>query len=418
MRFLSLFSGGGLFDLGFEVAGWECVGQCEIDLYCGAVLEKHWPGLPRWRDVHEVTGEAVRTRCGRVAAIIGGFPCQPHSEAGNQRGVEDPRHLWPEFARIIREVGPRWVVAENVPGIRATAIDVVLGDLEGLGYTCWPLVVGARHVGAPHKRDRVWIVAYANDGERPAGEQRELQVGDRAGAWDQLGRSGREARIASALALAANGSWRWPSRPGEQQHPWEKPRIDRDVPGRGRLANADCGSGSAPRNRDGAGGADDAAQRSGVAGGGGLAHTDGAQCEAGRLLAQPSPAQFAGLGDGGGAGVGGPVADPTSQPPRGERQPRKVSDPGSAEPGLGGAANGGARGLDADRADPGAARVPLSKAESAQRARTAKANRRAAAAVRRARLELLGNGVVWQVAAAVAEAITSCEANLQEGNNP
>lgn len=144
-------------------AGFTTVGLCEIEPYCREVLKKHWPGVPIWSDVREVTGDVVKTRCGAVDLVAGGFPCQPHSVAGSRKGREDERHLWPEFARVVREVRPRWVLAENVPGLRTTAADEVLADLEAAGYACWPLVVGADDVGAPHRRKRVWIVARLAD---------------------------------------------------------------------------------------------------------------------------------------------------------------------------------------------------------------------------------------------------------------
>lgn len=161
MRFLSLFAGIGAFDLGCERAGWTCAGQVEIDPFCQRVLAKHWPNVPRWSDVRNVQAADVVARCGKIDAIIGGFPCQPWSVAGKGKGADDPRHLWPEYARLIRELRPRWVIGENVPGLRGRGADLVLGDLEALGYTCWPLVVGADDVGASHRRKRIWIVAHA-----------------------------------------------------------------------------------------------------------------------------------------------------------------------------------------------------------------------------------------------------------------
>jgi len=155
MRFLSLFSGIGGLDLGLERAGWECVAQCEREPFCREVLARHWPGVPCFDDVTH-----LGAREGWVDAVVGGFPCQDISAAGKGAGIEGERSgLWKQMHRIIREAGPDWVVAENVPALRTRGADVVLGDLEGLGYTCWPLVVGAVHAGAPHRRQRVFIVA-------------------------------------------------------------------------------------------------------------------------------------------------------------------------------------------------------------------------------------------------------------------
>jgi DNA (cytosine-5)-methyltransferase 1 len=106
MRFLSLFSGIGALDLGLCWAGWTPVGQVELDPYWRAVLEHHWPGLPRWEDVRELRADDVMARCGRPDAIVGGFPCQPHSVAGKRKGRDDERHLWPEYARLVRELRP------------------------------------------------------------------------------------------------------------------------------------------------------------------------------------------------------------------------------------------------------------------------------------------------------------------------
>ncbi|MEM1183679.1 MAG: DNA cytosine methyltransferase [Planctomycetota bacterium] len=165
MRFLSLFTGVGGLDLGLERAGWTCVGMCEQDEFCRAVLSSHWPAVPISKDVRELTAHSVP----ELDAIVGGFPCQDISTAGKGAGIEGERSgLWREFYRLIRDARPRWAIAENVPALRNRGADRVLGDLEGCGYTCTPLVVGARHVGAPHRRDRVFIVAH-RDGERERG---------------------------------------------------------------------------------------------------------------------------------------------------------------------------------------------------------------------------------------------------------
>lgn len=161
MRVFSLFSGGGLGDYGLELAGMEVAGQCEIDDYCQKILSLRWPDVPKWRDVHDVTGDAVSGRCGRIDVVSGGFPCQPFSVAGKQKGKQDNRYLWPEMFRVIREVAPTWVIAENVPGIIKFALDDVLHDLESAGYATVTLVLPAHALGAPHRRERVWIVGYA-----------------------------------------------------------------------------------------------------------------------------------------------------------------------------------------------------------------------------------------------------------------
>ena len=159
---LSLFSGIGGLDLAAERAGFCTVGQCEWADYPTKVLEKHWPDVPRWRDIRTLTGGDFYERTGMrtVDVISGGFPCQPFSVAGKRRGKEDDRFLWPEMLRVIEELRPAWVVGENVAGIISMAIDQVLSDLESIGYTCQAFVVPACAVDAPHRRDRVCIVAY------------------------------------------------------------------------------------------------------------------------------------------------------------------------------------------------------------------------------------------------------------------
>ena len=154
MRFVSLFAGIGGIDLGLERAGWRCVAQVELDPYCRAVLAKHWPDVPRFGDI---SGVSVRD-LPATDALVGGFPCQPVSVAGSRKGHADERWLWPEFFRLVREVRPRWLVAENVPGLRTLGADGVIEDLESCGYAVWPLVVGADDVGAPHRRKRVFVV--------------------------------------------------------------------------------------------------------------------------------------------------------------------------------------------------------------------------------------------------------------------
>ena len=161
MRVLSLFSGGGLGDYGLELAGMEIVGQIEIDDYCHKILQLRWPDVPKWRDIREVKGEEVIARVGQVDLIAGGFPCQPFSVAGKRRGKEDDRYLWPEMCQVIAEVRPAWVLGENVPGIIRSGLDQVLSDLEAIGYATRTFTVPACAVDAPHRRDRVWIVGYA-----------------------------------------------------------------------------------------------------------------------------------------------------------------------------------------------------------------------------------------------------------------
>jgi len=160
VTYLDLFSGIGGFALAAEWV-WgsdlEILYFVEIDPFCQRVLKKHWPEVPIHDDIK--TFKATQY-LGRVALLTGGFPCQPVSHAGKQKGKEDDRWLWPEMARIIEECRPRWVVCENVAGLIHLGLDDVLFDLEDLGYEAWPTVIPACAVNAPHRRDRVWIIAY------------------------------------------------------------------------------------------------------------------------------------------------------------------------------------------------------------------------------------------------------------------
>lgn len=158
--FGSLFAGIGGFDLGFERAGMRCAWQVEIDDFCQQVLAKHWPDVPKFGDVHDVGKHNLRP----VDIICGGFPCQPHSVAGKRKGADDDRDLWPEYRRIVDELRPTWVVAENVPGIRTTILDQVLSDLEGLDYATGTIGIPAAAFDAWHIRERYFIIAYNDAG--------------------------------------------------------------------------------------------------------------------------------------------------------------------------------------------------------------------------------------------------------------
>ena len=178
MKVLDLFSGIGGFSLGLERAGMTTVAFCEIDPFCRRVLRKHWPGVPIFEDVRTLRGDDV----GPVDLICGGYPCQPFSSAGQRRGEEDDRHLWPEFNRLVAELRPTWVCGENVAGHISMGLDDVLSDLEGQGYACRAFVIPAVAVDAPHRRDRVWIIGHADRGRQPDGA-----VNDEASGLQALG---------------------------------------------------------------------------------------------------------------------------------------------------------------------------------------------------------------------------------------
>jgi DNA (cytosine-5)-methyltransferase 1 len=160
---LDLFSGIGGFSLGLERAGMRTVAFCEIDPYCRRVLAKHWPDVPIFPDVRTLHGSGLP---GTVDVVCGGFPCQDISFAGRGRrgtGIDGSRSgLWAEFARIVGEVRPRYVLVENVAALLGRGLSRVLGDLATLRFDAEWHCIPASAVGAPHRRDRVWIVAYAD----------------------------------------------------------------------------------------------------------------------------------------------------------------------------------------------------------------------------------------------------------------
>ena len=160
MRVLDLFSGIGGFSLGLHWAGMRTVAFCEQDGFAAGVLRRHWPGVPVYPDVRGLSARLLREDGVPWAEVLcGGFPCQDTSLAGRGAGLVGSRSgLWGDMVRLVAECGPRWVVAENVPGLRGRGADRVCGELEALGYTVWPVVVGAVHAGAPHRRQRVWVV--------------------------------------------------------------------------------------------------------------------------------------------------------------------------------------------------------------------------------------------------------------------
>lgn len=167
LRHGSLFSGIGGFDLAAEWMGWENVFHCEWNEFGQKVLKHYWPQAESFSDI---TKTDFTKYYGTVDIITGGFPCQPYSTAGKRRGKEDERHLWPEMLRAIREVSPRFVVGENVRGLTnwngGLVFYEVCAELESLGYQVAPVIIPACGVGAPHRRERIWFVAYSNGAEQ------------------------------------------------------------------------------------------------------------------------------------------------------------------------------------------------------------------------------------------------------------
>ena len=161
MRVLDLFAGIGGFSLAAHWMGWETTAFCEKDKFCQKVLRKNFPNVPIHDDIRKI--KEFTQYAGTVELISGGYPCQPFSVAGKQRGAEDDRHLWPSMLGIIKAVKPTWVVAENVYGHVSMGLDDVLSDLEAEGYTSRALIIPACAKDAHHRRDRVWIIAHANE---------------------------------------------------------------------------------------------------------------------------------------------------------------------------------------------------------------------------------------------------------------
>ena len=190
LKILDLFSGLGGFSLGLERTGnFETVAFCEIDKYCTLLLQKHWKGTKIYNDVKEIKKERLEADgIPSPDVITGGFPCQPFSVAGKQKGTSDDRYLWPEMFRIIQEFTPRWVIGENVKGITniqdGMVFEAVCTDLEGAGYEVRTFNIPAAGVGAPHRRERMWIVAHSS----------KFGCGSRSNNWEGRQVSNNEAR--------------------------------------------------------------------------------------------------------------------------------------------------------------------------------------------------------------------------------
>ena len=208
MTFGSLFAGIGGIDLGLERAGMTCAWQVEIDPWCRQVLAKHWPDVRRYEDVKAVGGDTLEP----VELIAGGFPCQDVSVAGQRAGIQDNTRsgLWSEFHRIIRELRPRYVLVENVPGLLARGMGRVLGDLAEIGYDAEWEVLSAADVGAPHLRKRVFITAHNRISDASGDELRVVR--ERGGREHTnspssiSGNDGEEEQVADARSQRLQGT--------------------------------------------------------------------------------------------------------------------------------------------------------------------------------------------------------------------
>lgn len=246
MKHGSLFSGIGGFDLAAEWMGWDNIFHCEINPFCQKVLKHHFPNAESLTDITKTDFTKYN---GTIDIISGGFPCQPFSTAGKRKGEEDIRYLWPEMLRAIKEIQPTWVVAENVYGIinqgKGMVFQQVHLDLENEGYQVQPYILPACSVGAPHKRDRIWFIAYSdknrtlvqgrngNSNDKKWNSKTEVQERENEQSWiEQPGtkdvtntecfgqqRQGRpEGRLCKEAYGNGEASWtnpndRWPTKP-------------------------------------------------------------------------------------------------------------------------------------------------------------------------------------------------------------
>jgi DNA (cytosine-5)-methyltransferase 1 len=188
----SLFSGIGGLDLGLERAGMQVIWQSEIDPYACKVLKKHWPEVPNHGDIKQIDWRAVEP----VDVICGGYPCQPFSTAGKRKGTDDPRHLWPWVRKAISELQPRYAILENVRGHLTMGGLQVIGELAEIGYDAEWRVVSAAGVGAPHRRDRIIIVAYPTE-LFSNGSNNNARVGMEPKEISQSGNSSRSENVAN-----------------------------------------------------------------------------------------------------------------------------------------------------------------------------------------------------------------------------
>ena len=191
MNHLDLFSGIGGFALAARWAGINTVAFCEIDPFAQKVLKKNFPSVPVFPDICKLKRSYINET---VDIITGGFPCQPFSIAGKKKGTDDDRDLWPEMYRIIKEFKPTWVIGENVANFVGMAFERTKTDLESEGYEVQPLIIPACGIGAPHKRDRVWILAHSRcsllqGSIKPRADEVEVEkqhadIDQRSGRWN------------------------------------------------------------------------------------------------------------------------------------------------------------------------------------------------------------------------------------------
>jgi len=205
----SLFSGIGGFDLAAEWMGWNNIFHCEWNEFGQKILKYYWPNAISYGDIKQTDFTIHR---GNIDILTGGFPCQPYSQAGKRRGKEDERHLWPEMLRAIREISPTFIVGENVYGLLnwngGLVFDEVQADLEAEGYEVQPVILPACGKDAPHKRERIWFVAYSGDKRCNNGsdnrKERYIQSDKRIAEENKPERNGWECRISQTCSTTTN----------------------------------------------------------------------------------------------------------------------------------------------------------------------------------------------------------------------
>jgi DNA (cytosine-5)-methyltransferase 1 len=230
VKHLDLFSGIGGFALGLQKVGFETVAFCDIEKYCQHLLKQKWNGVKIYNDVREITKEKFKADGIEFPEIItGGFPCQPFSVAGSRKGTDDNRHLWPEMFRIIKEFKPRWIIGENVRGIVSIqdglVFETVCTDLESEGYEVQTFNIPAVGVGAPHKRERIWIVANSRCSVRGKQSSRNSEsIG--SGTFEKTERSTDTSEITRSSTGTETMANSESIRSGELGHISEEKRIE------------------------------------------------------------------------------------------------------------------------------------------------------------------------------------------------
>ncbi len=223
MNVLDLFSGIGGFSLGLERAGMTTVAFCEIEPFPRSVLKKHWPNVPVYPDVRSLNAETLKKdKVPKIDVICGGFPCQDISLAGKGAGLKGERSgLWSEFRRLIEEIRPRYAIIENVSALRSRGLDQVLGSLAAIGYDAEWHCIPASAIGAPHRRDRIWIIAYpCSEGRRQ--DLRSAYGDEGQDAWRTTqnlyiaGGDGAQRNVADASSTGLQGHWNLAERIGAQ----------------------------------------------------------------------------------------------------------------------------------------------------------------------------------------------------------